>query len=226
MGNRVKVLTGSNPILIVAPHGGGPTDLRSALIADIIAKETKAYAVINKGWERKPIPNFRLNQANCNDLDHCHQEPLFSEFLTPIDDFRAEITANHFRVYMFLIHGMDDQMRNYNGVDVVIGYGAGTPSRHSCNICFKNRFISCLDLEAFTPAQGMSGGRLSAWDVSNLNQLYTTDPKVESVQVEIGLSLRKNNSIARKTAERLSEAIIRACDNSRFVPSINNIKEI
>jgi hypothetical protein len=224
--NRVKVIYGTNPFLVIAPHGGGPTDLRSALISDIIAKQVGAFAVINHGWERKSTPNFRLGYANCNDITHCQQEPLLSEFLTPIDELRSIILTKYNKVYLFLVHGMDNKIRNYNGIDIVLGYGAGKPSRHTCTLCFKDRLMSCLSLENFTPAQGKSGGRLSGWNKDNLNQLYQGNNQVESIQMEIALTLRKSNSVAKNAAIRIGEAIIRTCDNSRFVPSIAKIREI
>lgn len=220
--SRVKIFHGANPFLIVAPHGGGPTDLRSAFIAGIIAKEIDGFAVINEGWKRRGTPNFRLSYANCNSISHCLQEPLLSEFLEPIDECRKIILLRHHKVHLFLIHGMDER----KNADIVLGYGAGNPSRHSCSLCFKDRFLSCLSLENFQPAQGKSGGKLSGWDKDNLNQLYQPVTSVESIQVEIGLSLRKNNSVGKNTAKRISEAITRTHDKSRFVPSPKNIKEI
>ncbi len=49
---RMTYMKGGNPYLIVAPHGGGPTDLRSARMSEIIADKTDAWAIINTGWVR------------------------------------------------------------------------------------------------------------------------------------------------------------------------------
>jgi len=221
--SRIQTIYGSKPILIVAPHGGGPTDIRSAYISEIIAAETKGFAVINTGWERSDKANYRTFKADCNNIEHCSKQPLLSEFLAPLDYCKNIILSNHNKVYIFLIHGMDDTIRNYNKLNVVVGYGEGNPPRHTCSQSFKHRFISCLDLEGFVPAQGKSGGRLSGWNKDNLNQMYIKDKDVESVQVEIALSLRENNSLARKTAISMGEAIARTCDKTRSVPLLTLI---
>lgn len=229
MNNRIITIYGRKPFLVIAPHGGWKLgrsdtgDLRTDLISEKIAEEIGAFAVINKGWERSAKPNYRLYKADCNNIKHCSQQPLLTEFLAPIDYCKNIILSNYNKVYIFLIHGMDDTIRNYNGIDIIVGNGQGQPTRLSCTQAFGGRFISCLDLENFVPAQGKSGGRFSGWHQNNLNQMYVKDTAVESVQIEIASSLRQSNSDARKVAIRLGEAIERACDKTRQVPLMNII---
>ena len=224
---KMTYMHGSKSCLIVAPHGGGPTDLRTALMAEIIAEKTDGFAVINTGWVRpwnghqegtnKPTTgpkqaDLQNGIANLNDLRHCRKKPLKKEFLKPLNECKNFILTKYKKANIFIIHGMDDTIRDYKGVDVVVGFGDGTPPRNTCPVTFKDRFISCLALEKFHPAQGKVGGRLSAWDSHNLNQLYIGEDKVNSIQVEIALTLRDSDKKAAETAVRIAEAINRTCN--------------
>lgn len=235
--NRIVYIHGTAPSLIIAPHGGGPTDIHTAKISQIIAELTNSFAVINTGWIRpwngfvegtnNPVNtgfNIQEGFANLNDLDHCRKSPLYQEFIIPIDDCRKFILDNHKKVHIFIIHGMDDNIRDYGGIDVIVGYGNGNPPRLTCNTNFKDRFISCLNIEQFKPSQGKAGGRLSGWDSKNLNQLYTNIPEVDSVQVEIALSLRNSIEKAVQTAKRLANAISLTLQNTN-IPILTNIPE-
>ena len=235
---RVKLRVGQRPNIIVAPHGGGPTDIRSAEMAEIIAQATNSFAVINTGWIRpwkghkegspKTVINtkedIKKGFANLNDLRQAGQKPAQQEFLQPIEDYKNFILQFFKIANIFLIHGMDDTIRDYNGVDVVVGYGAGDPPRYSCPFTFKDRFIGSLAMEGFKPAQGKSGGRLSAWDKHNLNQLYSNHARINSVQVEIGLTIRDTDSTAAKTAIRVASAINNATGNI-YIPFMKKIPE-
>ncbi len=235
---KIDFKKGNKPYLIVAPHGGGPTDIRSALQADFISDYLGSYAIINKGWVRpwtgtqegdasKSINtslDIKNGIANLNDLNHCRQSPLNKDFLKPLEDYKNHIISTYKHVYIYLIHGMDDTIRSYGAVDVVIGYGAGDPPRHSCPLTFRDRFASCLEMESFTPASGKAGGRLSAWNNTNLNQLFSNDDKVTSIQIEIALSIRDNDISATESAFRLAKAIERMHDKAH-VPFMKKIPE-
>lgn len=220
---KIKTIIDTAPILLVAPHGGGPTDLRTAEMTEILAARTNACAVINTGWKRpwkgngegtnKLWPHDKLDLkngvANLNNLTHCRQKPLATDFLGKIESCKKLILGSYQKVHIYLIHGMDDTIRAYNGVNMILGTGEGTPPRHSCSSIFKERLAASLAMEKFTPAIGKAGGRLSAWDTNNLNQLYPTDNRVESVQIEIALTLRDTDKTAKETAERLANVINR-----------------
>lgn len=223
---RVNLRTGSNPILLVAPHGGGPSDIRSAMMTEYMAKYLDAYAVINVGWVRRTKPKYKKSKANCNNLDHCRNEPLRSEFLRPIYNYRNQIVNKGRRVNLFLIHGMDDTIRQYNGINMVLGYGQGNPDRISCTHTFRDRLMSALTMEKFETAYGKSGGRLSAWSSNNLNQMFSTDDKVDSIQIEAALTLRDTDQKALATAHRTAMAIANACDRRIMLPRVYNVREI
>lgn len=236
--SRIQLISGYKPYLIIAPHGGGPTDIRSAQMAQTIAKKINAFAVINIGWVRPWIGNqegdpavkidvkkdISKGIANLNDLTHCRTKALKKEFLHPIDLFKKSILSNHKMVNIFIIHGMDDTIRDYKGVNVVIGHGNGNPPRLTCSNSFKERLLGALALENLSPAQGKAGGRLSAWENKNLNQLYQTDDKVFSVQIEIGLSLRNTDKLAEDTANKIASAIDKTCSIGS-IPFLKNIPE-
>lgn len=234
---KIQLLKGTRPYLIVAPHGGGPTDLRSARMAAIIAHDTDAYAVINTGWVRPWKGHMEgTNQnidtkfdiangfANLNDIRQAKKKPIRQQFLDPIEDYKNIILQKHKRAYIFLIHGMDDTIRDYKGVDLVVGYGAGDPPRHSCSLGFKDRLISCSHMYNFTPAQGKKGGRLSAWGAHNLNQLYSNEQDVFSVQLEVALTIRQTDKLAEHTASQLAH-VINITMSSVHVPHMRRIPE-
>ena len=72
MRERVNVIYGKQPILIVAPHG--PDDSRTDILASAAAKTCHAFAVINQGFERGEIVDTDNDIADCNRVDHCNSE--------------------------------------------------------------------------------------------------------------------------------------------------------
>jgi hypothetical protein len=219
---KIKITQGSKPILILAPHGGGPTDLRTAKIAQNIILGIDAYGVVNTGWVRPwvghqegtgkkhngPIQEDLANGiANLNDLNHCRQKPLVDDFLGRIDSCVKAIKGTKKRVNIFVIHGMDDTIRDYKGHNMILGYGNGTPPRYSCSDLFKERFGACLADQKFIVGQGKPGGRLSAWNQNNLNQLYSNDGDIFSIQLEIGLTLRDVDDKIDELSAKIAAAI-------------------
>lgn len=236
---RIKTMQGTKPILILAPHGGGPTDLRSAEIATKVINELGVYGVVNTGWLRPwvghqegtgkkhngPIQEDLANGiANLNDLNHCRQKPLKDDFLGPIDMFVKNIKGSKKRVNVFIIHGMDDTIRDYKGHNMILGYGNGNPPRFSCSDLFKERFGACLANQKFIVGQGKPGGRLSAWHQNNLNQLYSNDGDVFSIQIEIGLTLRDTDAKIHDLSLRIAESIQQTVEGGS-VKFLKNIPE-
>lgn len=204
----IKVIYGNKLYMLIAPHGGGPTDLFSAEQTIAIAKQLKCSAVINTGWKRPQKENCDLKKgiANLNDIRQCRQKPLNDHFLKPINKLKNDIVLTYGHAFIYIIHGMDDSIRDYNGVDIIVGDGQGKPDRPTCSKSFSNNLIYCLNLW-FTPARGKSGGRLSGWNNNNLNQLYVNDPKVTSVQIEMARSRRTDLQSALKSANCLADCI-------------------
>lgn len=60
---RVSTITGTIPIILVAPHG--PDDKNTDIIVENTAKLLGSYAVINKGFERSDVVDVSNDEADC-----------------------------------------------------------------------------------------------------------------------------------------------------------------
>jgi hypothetical protein len=213
-GERVSIIEGHRPIMVVSPHGYQEDDENTALIAESIAHAINCYAVINRGWERADNVDAINDKADCNNATHCHEDVVRDEFLDPIFRFRNRIRKQgHQQVFMFMIHGMGNKHRTLAGnskLDVVVGYGAGSPDSYTCDLWRKNAFISLLEDVGMTIYEGKKGGQMSGWARNNMNQLFRkwyADASVQSMQLEIIHELRADKDIARLTAEYLATAM-------------------
>lgn len=211
---RVSIREGKIPAIIVAPHGFDGDDENTGLIAEIIAKTINCYAVINRTWEREEFVDFMLDKADCNNVTHCHADVVKEEFLDPIIRFKNRILRTNSNVNIFYIHGMNNRHRIYSenpNLDLILGYGAGTPDSFSCKLETKNLMLHLLnELVNINSYEGASGGFMSGWSRNNMNQLFKKhypDHRVESMQLEIIYELRKNKDSAIKVAESLSKCI-------------------
>lgn len=219
---RVSIIEGKKPILVVAPHGFDGDDENTSIIAEAIANVTDGYAVINRGWERDETVDFLNDKADCNNVNHCHEDVVREEFLDPILRFRSRILKKYDTVYMYMIHGMGNKHRILAGepqLDVVIGYGAGSPNSHTCDLWRKNLFMALLTDAGMTTMQGKKGGAMSGWARSNMNQLFRKwypDPSVQALQIEIVHELRKDRDTALLCAEYLALAMIDMLSRKNF----------
>ena len=112
---RVSIINGKIPILIVAPHGYEKDDEQTALIAEYIANKIGAYAVINRGWERAEEVDFWKDKADCNNINHCFEDVVKEEIIDPILRYKSRILLGHSEMYVFWIHGMSDDHRKISG---------------------------------------------------------------------------------------------------------------
>ena len=192
---RIRLVEGENPVLILAPHG--PDDTNTDLIAERVALEFGAFAVINKGWRRSSSVDYALDMANCNDVRHIHSEVVKEEFLEPILRFKNRMRRTYDEsIFVLTIHGCSDLVRseaNDHDLDVIIGYGDGHPPSYSCNPRLKDAFIYHLKNEGFGVYEGARGGKYAGRSKNNLNQLFTRwypDQYVDTLQMEIVRELR------------------------------------
>jgi hypothetical protein len=219
---RVLTIEGKAPILVFAPHGFERDDERTDLIAEHCAGLVEGWAVVNRGWARADAVDPAHGRADCNDVDHCHAGALASEILAPLLGFRARILAEHPGMFMVVVHGMANRHRRKTAdgrLDVVVGYGAGTPASPSCDAWRKDAFAHRLARAGLAVYAGRPGGRFSGWADSNMNQLFRRhypDPRVQSLQVEVARSLRADPAAARRTAELLADAVVRAAAPRRW----------
>lgn len=210
---RVSIIEGTNPYIILAPHG--PDDDYTAEMAEYMAEALECYAVINWGWERSDQVDYLNDQANCNNIDHLHEDVVKDEFLDPILKFTNKIkfssnnpftNNNNLESYNFILHGFGTLTSSKTKPDIVVGHGNGKPNSQSCDSFVTNAFNYSLMRHGFDVCYGKIGGQYSGWARNNLNQLYRKwypDRLVNSLQLEIHRDLRDTDQIAINTAERL-----------------------
>jgi hypothetical protein len=220
--SRVRTLEGQAPILLFAPHGNPRDDERTGSVAERCARLVGGFAVVNRGWARAEDVDAARGRADCNDVAHCHTDPLAGEILEPLLAFRARILARHPIMLLLVVHGMANRHRHKTAdgrLDVVVGCGAGTPASPSCDAWRKDAFAQRLARAGLSVYEARPGGRFAGWAISNMNQLFRRhypDPRVHSLQVEIARSLRAHPRSARRTADLLAEAAVRAAAPRRW----------
>lgn len=226
---RVSVISGDAPILVVAPHGYDGDDERTALVTEYIANNFGTYAIINRGWERNDSVDYMLDKADCNNVIQCHEDVVKEEFLEPIIRFKNRILAKHAFMYMFLIHGMANRHRiitQDHNLDMVVGFGAGSPNSFTTELWRKNAFIHFLSMAGIHAYEGAKNGPMSGWARNNMNQLFKKwyeEPDVHSMQIEIIHELRSDDDMAKITATYLGESMIKLLQATSFSSS-HNIK--
>lgn len=208
---RVSVIQGKLPVLIFAPHGFKDDDHNTNIIAKSLAKKLNCYAVVNNGWERSDKVDIWKDKANCNNVSHCHEDVVKEEVLDPIINIKNKILQFSGMMHMFVIHGMSSKHFSENqNVDVILGYGSGTPDSFTCEKWRKNCIIHEFELQGLNVMEAKSGSMFSGWARNNMNQLFRKwyyEHAVQSFQIEIIDELRDDDQICELMAEYLSVAI-------------------
>lgn len=199
-------------MLVVAPHG--PDDTNTDLLAERIAIESGAFAVINKGWRRSSSVDFFRDMANCNDVRHIHSDVVREEFLEPVLRLKNRIRKKYDEnVFVLIIHGCSDAVRldaDDHDLDIVLGYGEGVPPSYSCREKFRKAFAYHLLNEGFGVYEGAAGGKYSGRARNNLNQLFVRwypDDYVDSIQMEIVRELRCDPDFMDLTISNIVSAV-------------------
>lgn len=205
---RVSIISGKKPVIYVSPHGASCDDLNTALIAEQLAELTNGYAVINRGWERADKIDYKMEKANCNNVNHCHQDVIKEEFLDPLIRFKNRILKKWERVLIVYLHGMSNNILDLVGMSdlhYVVGWGRGNPASFTCQKWIKDFIIYHLSLgDSCTVGEGMSGGNYAGWSRKNMTQLFRKwypNDDVDSVQLEIINRLRNTKLLAETTAQ-------------------------
>jgi hypothetical protein len=212
---RVSIISGKLPIIVVAPHGYEGNDENTAYITEKIAQTINAYAVINRGWERDDSVDYMKDKADCNNVNHCYEDVVKEEFLDPILRFKNRILKDQRfdRAYIFYIHGMGNKHRKISGddnLDIVIGHGAGSPNSFTCENWEKDALSHFLSESGVTVYEGKKGGPMSGWARNNMNQLFRKwhpIKQVKSMQIEIVYELRNSKEKCNTTAYNLANAM-------------------
>jgi hypothetical protein len=223
---RITVIDGEDttPILLVAPHGAD--DPRTGLLTKLIAEKTGAFAVINNGWERAKNYDYDKDRANCNNIEHCHEDVVKQEFLNPIMEYVNTIFDCSADITILIMHGVSDALnaKRDPSLDAVVGFGEGTPPSYTCDVVRKDAFIYILN-QIMEVGQGEGGGRYAGRRRKNLNQLYRkwyADSQVHSLQIEVVRSLRCDDATTHMASDLFSQAIIEYVD---FITSAEIPKE-
>lgn len=224
---RVQIRHGKAPVLIFAPHGYDDDDENTALIAEHIAKTLNCYAVVNKGWERADVVDCFKDKGDCNNATQIHNDDVLkSEILDPLLRCYHKIKRVHQTVYMFNIHGMSDRHRKLSGnshLDIVVGFGAGSPNSYTCDLWRKNLFIYLLHKAGMTTFEGKAGGSMSGWSRNNMNQLFRKwypDKYAQVMQLEIIHELRADPETSLLCAEYIADCISNLITAKEFTAPI------
>jgi hypothetical protein len=208
---RVSVLHGINPVLLVAPHGFN--DTYTNILTEAAAKECKSNAVINNCWERSAKVDVLNDQANCNKISHCMHDVVKDEFYDPIVKKTNALMNKHPQVYVFHIHGCGNDIRKKAGenLSVVIGWGDGKPARPTARGSMRNLFTYVVDNDKlWTPAQAGKGSMFAGWDQGNLLQMwrpYKQSGGVDALQLEFVTATRKTKADAELSGVYLGSLI-------------------
>lgn len=208
---RITVIDGDDttPILLIAPHGAD--DPRTGLLTKLTAEKTGAFAIINNGWERSKDFDYKNDKANCNNVEHCHEDVVKQEFLDPIMSCVNTIFDSTADVTILVMHGVSDMINiNRNpALDAIVGFGEGTPPSYTCDITRKDAFIYILN-RIMEVGQGEGGGLYAGWRKKNLNQLYRkwySDSQVHSLQIEVVRTLRADDKTTHMASDLFAQAV-------------------
>lgn len=209
---RVSICNGEIPVILIAPHG--LDDTNTGYLAEKIASEMDAFAVINRGWKRDKNVDYLNDRADCNNVKHVHEDVVREEFLDQIIRMVAKIQKNiDQRVYVFYLHGCGNDVRidaKDQNLDIILGYGEGSPSSYSCDLRIKDAFSYFLENESFGVYEGKKKGRYSGRSKNNMNQLFRVwypNRDVQSMQIEIVKELREDEEMLQITSDGLIAAI-------------------
>ena len=226
MQERVNVIFGKQPILLVAPHG--PDDHNTAIITETAAKCCDSYAVINQGFERGEDVDIDNDIADCNRVDHCGSEIVYDEFLKPILKIKENITKkfrgaswvsgdeSEKKLLILFIHGAGNIVHKEANeqVDVIVGYGLGNAKDSlTCRAWRKNLFVDLWRKYSNVGEvyEGSGSGRYAGRSSNNMNQYFRKhqlDRQVESMQLEFPYSMRQTDINAHDTGKHLALVLL------------------
>ena len=95
-------------------------------------------------------------------------------------------------------------------LDIVVGYGAGSPASYSCDLWMKDFMMHELNRSGIKAYEGKKGGAMSGWSRNNLNQYFRKwerDEEVHTMQLEIVYELRRERDMTHLTADYLAMAM-------------------
>lgn len=207
---RVSVIHGKSPVLLVAPHGYDDTN--TDILTEFAAKTCGGSAVINRGWERDDKVDVLNDKANCNKIQHAKHDVVKDEFYDPMIKMQKRIAGKHPKTYIFHIHGCGNDIRKKTGenLSVIIGWGAGDKPRPTCERKIRDLFTWLIEKDRlWLPAQAGPGSKFAAWDRNNLLQEWpmTIYYKTAAMQLEFVTSVRATKADAETSGNYLGDLI-------------------
>lgn len=223
---RVSVIHGKNPVLLVAPHGFD--DSYTDVMTEAAAKTCKGNAVINRAWERHPTVDVLKDKANCNNWKHVNHDVVKDEFLDPITAMETRFLRQQGvnKLYVFHIHGCGNDIRKKTGenLSVVIGYGEAEPGKRrlTCDKKTRDLFTWLMEQDKmWLPAQAGPGSKFAGWDTNNLLQMWKSSvPMVAALQLEFVTATRRTQADAETSGNYLGALIntLLAADGTSLAP--------
>tara|TARA_Y100000034_G_scaffold6762_1_gene7438 strand:+ start:4107 stop:4823 length:717 start_codon:yes stop_codon:yes gene_type:complete len=238
MEERVSIINGSVPLLLVCPHGDDDTNTN--VVTEKCAEAIDAYALINHGWKRSDDVDEINSFADCNSVAHIMDTNNFvvnDEYGKEFIKFRQKIMKKWSGFYIFHIHGIGNHIKKKanDNVHLIMGFGKSkkNPSL-TCELWVKDAFAKCVEDQGMGNLviyQGMAGGSYTARKNDNVNQYYrqyTHEPTIQSVQLEVTYDLRDDKQIAEHTGKFLAGCFHQLLSYKDVNPQLNwpTLKEI
>lgn len=215
------IITGTNNILLVAPHGYQSTDYKddenTAELTVLLAEKLQCYAVINTVYRKPRIDDEKEYDienkiVNLNDLRQYGDTQLYDEFVGPIVDVANKYRKQGKPLFVFHIHGIGDE--NIDGdLGILLGLGLGKTDKDnslSVPLVFSETLIKRLN-DAGLLSKTTRHGDYAAKAGHNLNQLFRKHLNIElgvySVQLELKYSGYRDVDSLMATAEKLANAM-------------------
>lgn len=210
---RVSLVHGKNPVILIAPHGN--TDTYTDILTKAAAIECKGNAIVNHAWERSAKVDILKSEANCNNINHATHDVVKDEFLDPIFQKEFQLIKKHGEIFVFHVHGCGNNIAQLSGIkdlSFVLGYGKGPDgkSRPVCDSYHRDLFslhaMRCL----WVPAHAEAGSRFAGWDSDNLLQVwrpYRQFKQVHAMQLEFLTKTRISKKVAEATGIKLGLVI-------------------
>lgn len=238
MEERVSIINGTVPLLLVCPHGDDDTNTN--IVTESCAEALKCYALINHGWKRAADVDEIAGFADCNSVNHAmntNNSVVYDEYGRHFIKFRQKIMKKWNGFYIFHIHGIGNHIKKKasDNVHMVMGFGKSKKKPQlTCDLWVKNAFAKSVENQGMNNIilyQGKAGGNYTARKNDNMNQYYrhyTHEPSIQSIQLEITYDLRDDEQIADHTGKFLAGCLHQLLSHNGVDPQLNwpEIKEV
>ena len=238
MEERVSIINGTVPILLVCPHGDDDTN--TIIVTEKCAEALDCYALINNGWKRAADVDEIAGLADCNSLSHVmdtNNSVVNDEYGKEFIKFRQKIMKKFNSFYIFHIHGVGNHIKKKanDNVHMIMGFGKSKKKPQlTCDLWVKNVLAKCIadqGVNNIVVYQGIEGGNYTARKNDNMNQYYrhyTHEPDIQSIQLEITYDLRENETIADHTGKFLAGCFHQLLSYNNTDPQLQypEIKEV